>query len=108
MHTGAKRMLKSLVDNLDSNILVRFHISTEGTHIVHLLTIIPLDATPMFGDRLIPWDRENYWLDSVRCEGNEESLFACQHKGIGRHNCGPGKSARVNCEGMCNFQNSYD
>ena len=94
--SGAKRMLKWPADNLDVHILVSFH-GKNKEHTWPLLTITPLDATPVFGDRLTPWDKENYWLDYVRCEGNEDSLFACQHSGIGRHSCGPGKSARVNC-----------
>ncbi|CAI8007778.1 Deleted in malignant brain tumors 1 protein [Geodia barretti] len=39
-----------------------------------------------------------YWLNRVKCEGHEESLFACSHSGKGVHNCGPNKRAGVICE----------
>ena len=41
-----------------------------------------------------------YWLNRVKCEGHEESLFACSHSGKGVHNCGPNERAGVICEGM--------
>ena len=41
-----------------------------------------------------------YWLDSVHCEGDEDSLFVCRHKGIGIHNCTKENRAGVKCGGM--------
>ena len=37
------------------------------------------------------------WLDDLRCNGEEESLFNCRHVGIGRHNCSHSEDAGVAC-----------
>ena len=36
-------------------------------------------------------------LDDVRCLGTEPSLFSCNHRGIGNHNCDHSKDASVVC-----------
>ncbi|XP_037627923.1 deleted in malignant brain tumors 1 protein-like [Sebastes umbrosus] len=38
------------------------------------------------------------WLDNVRCSGNESSLTACPHRGLGKHNCAHREDAGVICE----------
>ena len=38
-----------------------------------------------------------YWLDDVRCNGDESTLIECDHRGIGKHNCGKEEMAGVNC-----------
>ena len=40
-----------------------------------------------------------YWLDDVRCNGDESTLIECDHRGIGKHNCGRREMAGVNCLG---------
>ena len=35
----------------------------------------------------------------MNCQGNEESLLACLHSGIGNHNCGKDGRAKVICKG---------
>jgi hypothetical protein len=40
---------------------------------------------------------EKYWLDFVNCHGDEESLFACHHLGLGEHKCDNGERAGVKC-----------
>ena len=37
------------------------------------------------------------WLDNVRCTGNESSLAACPHNGLGIHNCGHYEDVGVSC-----------
>lgn len=49
-----------------------------------------------FGSDRAPVD---YWLDDVDCSGNENSLFDCEHKQIGRHNCRVGERAGAICVG---------
>ena len=40
------------------------------------------------------------WLDDVRCDGNESSLFLCRHRGWGNHNCHRGAAVAVYCEDL--------
>ena len=44
---------------------------------------------------------QTYWLDDVRCTGDEEYLFQCAHSGIGRGTCKSNKTAGVNCQSEC-------
>jgi len=37
------------------------------------------------------------WLDDLRCVGTEQTIGDCPHLGWGRHNCGHGEDASVNC-----------
>ncbi|XP_078390386.1 scavenger receptor cysteine-rich domain-containing protein DMBT1-like [Cetorhinus maximus] len=39
----------------------------------------------------------SFWLDDVQCTGTEPSLFQCQAKSLGDHNCSPGEAASVIC-----------
>ena len=36
-------------------------------------------------------------LDDVDCDGDEETIFECQHRGIGDNNCGHSEDAGVRC-----------
>lgn len=40
----------------------------------------------------------NYWLDEVKCNGNERSIAMCSHREWGRHNCRPFNQAGVVCK----------
>ncbi|XP_038072986.1 uncharacterized protein LOC119741307 [Patiria miniata] len=37
-------------------------------------------------------------LDEVSCTGDEETIFDCQHDGLGIHDCGHGDDAGVRCD----------
>ncbi|KFV92774.1 Deleted in malignant brain tumors 1 protein, partial [Eurypyga helias] len=39
------------------------------------------------------------WLDDVECNGTEESIFKCQARPLGEHNCYHGEDADVVCAG---------
>ena len=56
-------------------------------------------GTAKIGGTFSSLKKKKYWLDDVNCKGNETHLFACAHLGIGNHNCGQGKRAKVSCEG---------
>ena len=54
----------------------------------------------MSGGNFNATESPNFWLDYVKCKGDEESLFACKHRGldeIHRRCRNPGKRARVVC-----------
>jgi Notch-like protein/deleted-in-malignant-brain-tumors protein 1 len=40
------------------------------------------------------------WLDDVRCDGDESSLFLCRHRGWGNHNCHLGAAVAVYCKDL--------
>ena len=52
------------------------------------------------GGRFEFYEDIGYWLDDVRCKGNEQSLFECPHRMTGVHNCGQGERAGVQCLSM--------
>lgn len=39
------------------------------------------------------------WMDDLRCNGTERSIFDCAHRGIGQHNCGHYEDVGVVCTG---------
>lgn len=41
----------------------------------------------------------SFWLDDLRCEGDEAHLGDCPHRGWGSHNCGTGEGAGARCNG---------
>ena len=62
------------------------------------------DAEALIGGEFAPGEKSEYWLENVKCEGNEESLFACLHPGKGIHSCGRNERAGVRCHGtVCTF-----
>ena len=41
------------------------------------------------------------YLDDVTCDGNENYLFECTHRGVGRSNCYHHQDAAVICRNTC-------
>ena len=39
------------------------------------------------------------WFDNVKCNGSEGTLFECEHRGIGTHNCNHKEDVGVICQG---------
>ena len=37
------------------------------------------------------------WLDNLRCNGSEASLFNCIHTGVGVHDCSHSEDASIFC-----------
>ncbi|CAI8020296.1 Scavenger receptor cysteine-rich type 1 protein M160 [Geodia barretti] len=48
--------------------------------------------------RFEPDEEVTYWLSQVSCRGDEESLLACRHSGVGNHDCGKDERAKVICK----------
>ena len=51
---------------------------------------------------------QKIWFQDLECRGNEGSLFQCDHKGVGKHNCDHTMDAGVVCFnnsqcGLCLF-----
>ena len=38
------------------------------------------------------------WFDNMKCNGSEKTLFQCEHRGIGTHNCNHKEDVGVICE----------
>ena len=39
------------------------------------------------------------WLDEIRCNGTEASIFDCQHNNFGMHDCNHTEDVGINCNG---------
>jgi len=39
------------------------------------------------------------WLDDLRCNGSETSLFNCTHTGLGVHDCDHKEDVSIRCLG---------
>ena len=37
------------------------------------------------------------WLDEMRCQGDEDSIFSCDHDGLGSHDCKHSEDVGVRC-----------
>jgi len=37
------------------------------------------------------------WMDDVQCNGREDSLSECSHRGLGVHNCDHSQDVAVSC-----------
>ena len=42
-------------------------------------------------------DEVKFWLDDVKCTGNESSIVFCKHNGWGKENCDGNEGAGVIC-----------
>jgi hypothetical protein len=48
-------------------------------------------------ERQVPIGSGQIWLNSVNCNGREQNLTSCSHKGWGNHNCSHLQDAGVEC-----------
>ena len=60
-------------------------------------------AKAAFDGKFVEGEKPSYWLDKVKCNGTEESLFECASSGIGQSKCRKDNRARVICTGMNDF-----
>ncbi|CAL1586342.1 unnamed protein product [Knipowitschia caucasica] len=49
--------------------------------------------------------KDQIWLDDVKCSGQELSIFKCEHKAFGEHNCGHGEDAGIICSDFLRLVN---
>ncbi|XP_072031566.1 uncharacterized protein [Amphiura filiformis] len=45
------------------------------------------------------------WLDGLECDGNEDEMSACKHRGWGGHDCGHQRDAGLICSGCSKTDN---
>ena len=69
-------------------------------YVLSLVCMVYAGADAVTKGEFKPGESVQYWLDDVRCKGNESSLFKCPHRGIGSHNCGQKERAGVQCLSM--------
>ena len=69
-----------------------------STTSVCIISIVLLGAEAGFDGESEGGKGNKYWLDGVNCEGNEDYLFACRHKGLGiEYKDCSGAAVRVKC-----------
>lgn len=66
--------------------------------ILDLSTISHADAIATHKSLFEPISPVKFWLDDVRCNGNESSLLNCLHAGSGFQNCNETEAAGVVCK----------
>ena len=61
---------------------------------------ISITSVVFFFKRPKPFGRgtTSYWLDDIRCTGDEKSIKQCSHREWGQHNCLAINPASVKCE----------
>ena len=52
-------------------------------------------------------DSGTWWLNNVRCIGNEPSIFSCLHDGLKEHSCESNKKATVVCTAAAGTKSLY-
>ena len=69
------------------------------------LSVVPCNETIFFFTDIAPnpllyhdGSLVTYWLDDLKCDGDESSLLDCESGDLGLHNCGPYERAGVACK----------
>ncbi|XP_048585093.1 deleted in malignant brain tumors 1 protein [Nematostella vectensis] len=68
----------------------------EGHVVCRMLGYTHAVRTPCCNRYNAP-EMESFWMDDVRCTGNETSISACRHRGWGEHDCRKSEIAGVQC-----------
>ena len=82
MTGGTSEMHKWCVNNLD---ILEVSVNTKLSHLITYSSHIA--PTPLQSHPVLSNGSFFYHLDDVHCNGNERMLSACEHNGIGNHNC---------------------
>ncbi|KAH9493192.1 Deleted in malignant brain tumors 1 protein [Bulinus truncatus] len=66
-----------------------------------MLGYVRSGAVPVSGNGFKSIQYNDFWLDHIKCSGNETSLFDCPHLPWGEHHCGSSEQAGVRCTPVC-------
>ncbi len=94
--TGYSGRLEVCNDNQWGTVCDDFFSTFSATVACRQLGFNPAGSR-VLSSRSTPNGRGTIWLDNVRCNGNETTIFNCPKNLLGNHNCNHGEDVGVTC-----------